>query len=340
MKKRSSPSALARLAVLAALAAASGTASAQSNVTVYGQLDLGVIKGNGGTATNPGGLGTSKAWTVGQASSSRLGFRGTEDLGDGLSAQFQIEHRFNPDTGAVNNEKSFWNGRSFVQLNNPALGSIYIGREYMPIYWIDIKSDPFGDDGVGQAGGVARRGNYQTPDAVGNGSRASNSIGYKTPNFGGFTASAAVGLSEDTGLGRVQGFNAEYAAGPLYAGLGYEQVSGGSNDGRGVFNMALHYNLGFVKPMVYVAQGKTDANGNTKAKVVMLGATAPLGQGLLKAMYFRLDSDINTRDRSKFGLGYNYLMSKRTTLYADLGVARQSGLTNNNAYAFGVKHTF
>ena len=328
------------LLALAALMAVTCTVSAQSTVTVYGQLDQGLIKGNGGTATNPGGLGTSEAWTLGQASTSRLGFRGNEDLGGGLSTQFQIEHRFNPDTGAVNSANSFWNGRSFIQLTAKALGSVYLGREYTPAYWVQIKSDPFGNDGVGQAGSAALWGNYATPDAVGNGTRASNSVGYKTPDFGGLTAAAAVGLSETTGLGRVQSFNAEYAAGPLYAGLGYEQVSDGSNDGRGVLSVALHYNLGFVKPIAYYAQGKTDANGDTKAQVVMLGATAPLGAGVLKAMYFKLDSDIDARDRSKFGLGYNHSLSKRTTLYVDLGQARQTGLTSNTAYALGVKHVF
>jgi predicted porin len=328
------------LFTFAALAALAGTASAQSNVTIYGQLDQGVIKGNGGAAINPGGLGSSKAWTLGQASTSRLGVRANEDLGGGLSAQFQIEHRFNPDTGAVNSANSFWNGRSYVQLSSNTLGSVYLGRDYTPAYWIENKSDPFGNDGVGQAGSVALWGDYQTPDAVGNGTRASNSVGYRTPNYSGFAATAAVGLSESSGLGRVQGFNLEYGAGPLYAGLGYERVSGGSNDGRGVFNLALHYNLGFMRPMIYVAQGKTDANGKTQAKVVMLGTTAVLGQGLLKAMIYRLDSEDNSRDRSKFGLGYNYAMSKRTTVYADVGLARQTGLTNNTAYALGVKHTF
>lgn len=329
------------LIATAALAVLSSFAHAQtSNVTLYGLIDQGVIKGNGGTATNPGGLGTSEAWTLGQASTSRLGVRGNEDLGDGLSAQFQIEHRFNPDTGAVNSANSFWNGRSYVQLTSKAAGSVYLGREYTPAYFIQVKSDPFGNDGVGQAGSTALWGNYQTPDAVGNGTRASNSIGYKTPNFGGFTASAAIGLSETSGLGRVQSFNAEYAAGPIYAGVGFEQVKDGSNDGRGVTSLAFHYNFGVVKPILYYAQGKTDAGGDTKAKVYMIGATAPLGNGLLKAMYFDLDSDVDSRDRSKFGLGYNYNLSKRTNLYFDIGQAKQTDLENNRAYAVGVRHTF
>lgn len=324
----------------AVLAALSTATFAQSNVVIYGLLDQGLIKGNGGTATNPGGLGTSEAWTLGQASTSRLGVRGNEDLGGGLSAQFQIEHRFNPDTGAVNSANSFWNGRSYVQLSSSTAGAVYLGREYTPAYFVQVKSDPFGNDGVGQAGSTALWGNYQTPDAVGNGTRASNSIGYKSPKFGGFSASAAIGLAETTGLGRVQGFNAEYAAGPIYAGVGFEQVKDGTNDGRGVTNIAFHYDLGVVKPMLYLAQGKTDANGDTKAKVYMIGATAPLGNGVLKAMYFDLDSDDDSRDRSKFGLGYNYVLSKRTNLYFDIGQAKQTNLDNNRAYALGVKHQF
>jgi predicted porin len=329
------------LIAAAALAAFASSAVAQSNgVTIYGLLDQGLIKGNGGTATNPGGLGTSEAWTLGQASTSRLGVRGNEDLGGGLSAQFHIEHRFNADSGAVNSANSFWNGRSFVQLASKQAGSVYLGRDYTPADAVQRKSDPFSNDGVGQAGSVALWGNYQTPDAVGNGSRASNSLGYRSPNFGGFTFSGAVGLSETTGLGRVQSFSAEYAGGPIYAGVGFEQVKDGSNDGRGVTSLAFHYNFGVVKPILYYAVGKTGTNGDTEAKVWMIGATAPLGLGVLKAMYFDLDSDVDTGDRSKFGLGYNYLLSKRTNLYFDIGQAKQTDRENNRAYAMGVKHTF
>lgn len=325
----------------AALAAASTAALAQSNVTIYGLLDQGVIKGNGGTATNPGALGTSKAWTLGQASTSRLGFRGTEDLGGGLSAQFQIEHRLNPDSGTQNSTNTFWNGRSFVQLTSKDLGAVYLGREYTPGWHVQVKSDPFGNDGVGQAGPVALWGNYQTPDASGNGTRSSNTVGYKSPKLmGGLTINAAVGLSESTGLGRVQGINAEYAQGPLYLGLSIEQVKNGSANKQGVTSFAAHYDLGMVKPIFYYAQGKTGTNGSVEASTWMLGATAPLAGGTVKFMYYDLDSDVNSNDRSKFGLGYNYPLSKRTNLYADFGQAKQTGRTNNSAYALGVKHVF
>lgn len=325
----------------AAFAAASTASLAQSTVTVYGVLDQGVIKGNGGTATSQGALGTSKAWNLGQATTSRLGFRGTEDLGGGLSAQFQIEHRLNPDTGAQNSSTALWNGRSYVQLSSKDLGAVYLGREYTPGWHVQVKSDPFGNDGVGQAGPVALWGNYQTPDAQGNGTRSSNTVGYKSPKLlGGLTVNAAVALSESTGLGRVQGFNAEYAQGPLYLGLSFEQVKNGSANKQGVTSFAAHYDLGMVKPIFYYAQGKTGTNGSVEASTWMLGATAPLAGGTVKFMYYDLDSDVNSNDRSKFGLGYNYPLSKRTNLYADFGQAKQTGRTNNSAYALGVKHVF
>ena len=62
--------------------------------TMYGLLDLAVTKGNGGTAPNPGANGASEAYIMKQSAASRLGFRGTEDIGGGWSAQFQFEHRF------------------------------------------------------------------------------------------------------------------------------------------------------------------------------------------------------------------------------------------------------
>src|ERR1700704_712787 len=120
------------LLALAVLGAFAGAASAQSSVTVYGSLGLAVTKGNGGTAPNNNGNGTSKAWIEKQSNGSRLGFRGNEDLGGGLSAQFQIEHRFNPDEGVLNNPSFFWQGRSYVQLSSASVGRIYLGRDYTP----------------------------------------------------------------------------------------------------------------------------------------------------------------------------------------------------------------
>jgi predicted porin len=346
------------LLALAVLGAFAGAASAQSSVTIYGSLDLAVTKGNGGTAPNNSANGTSKAWIEKQSNGSRLGFRGNEDLGGGLSAQFQIEHRFNPDEGVLNNPSIFWQGRSYVQLSSATAGRIYLGRDYTPAFWPAVKSDPFGWDGVGQAGSTMWAG-FLTPTnaggtAIGSGVRASNTVGYKSPSLSGLTAQVAVALGENV-VGRDTGFNIEYGAGPIYAAMGYEKITGGpgnASTGNSLVNFALHYDLGMVKPIFYYARAKVNAGTALPLtnKYWMLGALAPIGGGTLKAAYGRLTPDANTgvpitapwanQNQSKLGLGYDYPLSKRTNVYADVGLGRANFATNNSTYALGVKHTF
>ena len=133
---------------------------------------------------------------------------------------------------------------------------------------------------------------------------------------------------------------------PIYAGLGYEKVTDGNSDGRGVVNFALHYNLGFVKPIFYYAKGKSGAGGNDDNKVYLLAASAPLGNGLLKFGFSKMTFENGVeKGHKKLGLGYNYNLSKRTNLYADMGSAtgRAANGTKgerNTAYAFGLRHTF
>jgi predicted porin len=337
------------LLALAVLGAFAGAASAQSSVTIYGSLDEGLYKGNGGTAPNPGALGTSKAWTVTQANGSRLGFRGNEDMGGGLSAQFQIEHRFNPDTG-TQSAAAFWQGRSYVQLSSAAAGRIYLGRDYSPAFWPAVKSDPFGWDGVGQLGSKMWAGFLTTDGGV----RPNNTIGYKSPNLSGLTVQAAVGLGEAVSS-RSNGFNVEYGAGPIYAALGYEKLTKGpaATVDNSLFNLAFHYDFGFLKPMAYYARAKV-LGGTQSNKYLSLGVLAPIGGGTLKAAVARLTLDNanaagNGRE-TKFSVGYDYALSKRTNVYADLGMGRKAGTvgnvaggtewTNNTAYALGLKHTF
>jgi len=359
------------LLALAVLGAFAGAASAQSSVTIYGSLDLGITKSNGGTAGNNGGQAgngaQAKAWTLQSANAPRLGFRGNEDLGGGLSAQFQIEHRFNVDTGTQNNAAAFWQGRSYLQLSSASAGRVYLGRDYTPAFWPAVKSDPFGWDGVGQMG-LNMWAGFTTPNpntlpgrvapvpitnpagtaGFGGNVRSANTVGYKSPSFGGVTIQAATALGENI-VGRDDGFNVEYGAGPIYAAFGYERVrkngsdpiamAANSRDGDSLTNFAFHYDFGMVKPMFYYARAKVAATGTTN-KFWSLGALAPIGPGTLKAGYYRLDPAGASNNRSKFAVGYDYPFCKRTNLYADVGVQRGDGLTSNTTYSFGAKHTF
>lgn len=364
------------LLALAVLGAFAGVASAQSSVTIYGVIDLGIQKTNGGTATNPGVVQgfAGKAYHERQSTPSRLGFRGNEDLGGGLSAQFQIEHRFEPDTSQLTNPATFWQGRTYVQLTSAQLGSVYLGREYAPSFWVHVKADPFGEVGVGNASSGLAAGFNQfdlatapvAPLVQAPVVRTSNTVGYKSPSFSGLTAQIAGSLSEASGTGRQYGGNVEYLQGPIWASAGYDKrtrqtavgpvvgsngfpVNPGTTVGNNnsLANIAAAYDFGFVRPVVYYARSKTGLNGNFTNNVWMVGATAPLVGGKVKAMYYRLDlSDapgalnVNNNDQKKLGLGYDYPLSKRTNLYADVGYAREQTRSTNKAGAFGITHTF
>jgi len=352
------------LLALAVLGAFAGAASAQSSVTIYGSLDMSVAHTNAGTSGNNGMTANTKAWYVQQSNGSRLGFRGNEDIGGGLSAQFQIEHRFSPDTGAVGNgdnraanpapsqanasSGSFWQGRSYVQISSAAAGRVYMGRDYTPAFWPAVKSDPFGWDGIGQLGLMQWAG-FTTPNYGQGGSnvRTSNTVGYKSPDLGGLTIQVAEGLSESSNnpaqqAGRDLGFNVEYGAGPIYAALGYEKVSGGvQKDGNSLVNLAFHYDLGVVKLITYYARAKVGPSAALQSnKFFSIGALAPVGGGNIKAVIARLDPQGNNNNTNKFAIGYDYYLSKRTNVYADLGLTRTQTLTNNTSYSFGMKHTF
>jgi len=331
------------LLALAVLGAFAGAASAQSSVTIYGLVDLAVTKGNGGTAINPGANGPSEAYIMKQSSSSRLGFRGNEDMGGGLSAQFQLEQRFTPDDGVQSTP--LYGGRSFVQFTHSAAGSIYMGREYGPEFWPAVKTDPFGWDGVGQISALQYSG-YSTVLNGASSVRTSNTGGYRG-KFGPVSAQLAVSLGEGSATaGRVVGGNIEYAAGPIYGGVGVSRITDGTNDGHQLVNIGGAYDFGVVRPIAYFARGKVGAAGNTTTQTWMLALTAPIGPGKLKAAYARHDpntaSGANNDNISKIGLGYDYSLSKRSNVYVDYGRAtgQAAGTTNNQAVAVGMKHVF
>jgi len=316
------------------LAVLSHAALAQSTVTVYGLIDLGVAKGNGGTATSFGGNGTVEATRVQQAASSRLGFRGTEDLGGGLSAQFSLEHRYLPDTGAQNNATTFWSGNSYVQLTQSGVGSLWMGRNYIPAFYVSVKSDPFGWDGPGQWGpqsfGLYRF--IQGP----------NTVGFKSARFvGGLTFALSYSDGEGSAA-RETGMNLEFSSGPLYAGFGYDKLKKGpaATDGDSLMNLAVHYDFGFVKPRLYLSRSKTTGGTRTSDEFA-LGLTAPIGaSGRLKAAYLNLNPWGDNNTQQKLSAGYEYAFSKQTNLYFDLSQAKEQAKTSNTTYQIGVKKLF
>jgi predicted porin len=353
--------------ILAMLGSFAGAALAQtSSVNIFGIIDQGVSRMNNGQSTltfTPLALiGRPSTWTVRSATSSRLGFRGSEDLGGGLKANFHIEHRFTPDTGGIEPRDGalttvFWNAQSWVGLSG-AFGEVRLGRQYVPAFFVGITIDPWGYDyNVAGASSFTRGGNGVTA--------AYNAVVYRTPNLSGLTAEVMVAAGEGGAaavyppagrIGRNEGANVQYSAGPLWAGLGYNNSrQEGTPIKNRYWNLGVAYDFGFVRAIASYSVGNNNVAGNPDTRTYLVGATAPLGAGRLKAVAARYDAAVgqnfnaaNTllppltggQNTTKFGLGYEYFLSKRTSVHADAGTASTEGVSRTTGFEAGIKHAF
>lgn len=332
------------LAIAALSAIAAAPAMAQSSVQIYGQVESAISKSNDGTSflSGVGGTGQAKSDVYSlNGLNSRLGFKGTEDLGGGLKALFQLEHRFTTDDGAQNG--AFFHGRSIVGLSG-GFGEITLGRDYSPVYGVAQAADPFAFDAtVGQLGAFHQYAGYGIGTGKGafnanGGNRVNNAVTYTSPTFNGFTGKVSVAAGETAGLKRELGASLAYASGPLAAAVGYDQFDSDNN----LLVVSASYDLGYVKPLASYSQSKV---AGVKRDNVTLGATAPLGNGFLKAAVARFSTDtVNGAgadvDTTKFALGYEYTLSKRTSVFTDLGSAKGDNRTRTTALDVGLRHKF
>jgi len=396
------------LVALAALAVA-GIASAQSSVTLFGVLDAGVSYYDAKTNLANGSSVKQSQWaqTTSGYNTSRLGFKGTEDLGGGLAASFWLEAGLSNDTGAAGGSAGtsgtttatvLFNRRSTVSLSGN-FGEVRIGRDYTPTFWNDTIFDPFGTSGVGSNVVQSAHGTVLSSDL--NYYRSSNTLGYFLPsNLGGFYGQVQYGLAEQvktTGTnasdaGRYFGGRFGYANGPLDVAVAYGQSTTGAvgpssttfalspttglitpttvlSNGMKVktANVGASYDFGVVKVSGEYSQVKNDVNffdptvaaTSVKLNGFLIGLTAPVGPGLIRASFSTVTQKIPGPDprANKFALGYVHNLSKRTALYATFAhVTDKNGLaiatggspsfvaggtaSSANGYDFGIRHAF
>ena len=336
---------------LLALALAAQAASAQSSVTLYGRVDVGLQHVDNGVATMRVDSGTY--------TSSRLGFRGTEDLGGGLSALFFMETGFNADTGVAQGGTRLFNRGSYVGLSSKTAGTVTIGRQYVPIFWPFLYADDTGPlrlHGYSPVQSVQRSNFFRVNQAaltspVTNGTLASgaggiysagitsgfenNLVVYKTPDFGGLTVTGAYGAPEGYADGaKIYGANAEFRRGGLYLGAGWNQKRGivTATATQQRIDESMLGAMYTVTPLVNVwgnVHGwnfRTGAASQVKGHDAMLGVSFKLPTGQLWANYgAKTVKDCTDCNSSGFGVGYHHLLSKRTDVYASYG------RVNNNA---------
>lgn len=357
-----------KLVTAAMLAGFAQLASAQSNVTIYGIVDAGVLRESGSAAGAVTKIGS------GIGSASRLGFRGTEDLGGGMSALYVLETGVKIDTGEVDSAGTIFNRQAFVGLQSRA-GVVTLGRQYTPWHQALAQvGDPFGT-------GYAGSSKNQFPDS-GTNVRTSNTVVYSAPALQGFTADLAYSMGEQAGsstAGRQMGAAIGYSAGPLNVRFAYNNKNSDVAAAPGVtpvtrsagINKLVVANYDFKVVKAYFAYGVDkgynsaplgNANNpfggvrptaSTDGKEILLGLSAPLGIGTLLASVMRKDDRTSfNQDAHAWGIGYLYPLSKRTNLYAVYGaIDNKNGAgytvanntdagTGDKAYNLGIRHTF
>jgi predicted porin len=359
------------LIALAALAA-TGIASAQSSVTLFGIVDTAI------THYSVGGGGASwTGMTTSGYNSSQLGFRGREDLGGGLAAGFWIEGGITTDDGAT---ALAFTRRSIVSLSG-GWGEVRLGREYTPTFSNDSAFDPFGTNGVGTnvilRGRSTSSGNALTSGAAGVNTtavRASNSISYFLPaNLGGFYGNAMYAFHENNSLAAVAGDNGEYMGARLGYAAGPFNVafSLGRKEGAAVPTAALpeintwslggSWNFGVGRLMGEYLREKyqTAAAVENTLTGYLIGGLIPMGPGEIRLAYSRVKMDLAAAGADpsarQIALGYVHNLSKRTALYATyarisnrdgaalvMNFAATGGLANARVtgYDLGIRHTF
>ncbi len=326
---RPTPSAAAttRGALLAVAGlAATLPAAAQSSVTIGGVLDLAARQ------VRNDGAGSIRSLVSGSNATSRLIFRGSEDLGGGLSAGFHLEHGIAADTGAPTSATQFWDRRSTLSLVGRAWGELRAGRDFVPTYVNWSRYDPFGYVGVGGAnnfvngsqGGPIRAAFGSGPNTT---VRSSNALQYLLPAGlagveGGLMLAAGEGGTAANGQGKLIGGRLGYAAGPFGISAATATTENDLTTGGRFRDQALagQYDFGVVKVS---AAWRRFRQADATQTQVLLGAWVPIGNGELKLSWNRADlggsvggKRIDANGARQLAAGYVHHLSKRTALYA------------------------
>jgi predicted porin len=340
--------------LLVTLLSISGIVSAQSSATVYGVVDAGVVYENGHSG------GSLIKLQSGLESSSRLGIKGKEDLGNGLRALYVLEQGIAIDNGTSTQGGRVFGRQAYVGLSGN-FGTVTMGRQYTPIYNAYGVIDPFGNNSAGDINTLFG----QDSDFLSRDYRMDNALIYTTPsNLGGFNAALAYSFGEQPGslsMKRQMGLSLGYASGPInviYAfhlanneNLEFDADNGSSLIDLGTFKTHFvggTYNFDVIK--VHAAFDQTKQGDDFKTQSYLLGATIPLGiHSVFGDFTYRDNKVIDDANASQIAVGFNYTLSKRTNLYSILAYTNNDDNSKVNTdvsgktvtrVQLGIRHTF
>ena len=342
------------LLALACSAIASSAFAQTSSVTLYGVADAAVRQVKNGSSGNVKGVAS------GSNTTSRLGVRGVEQLGAGLSAGFHLESGIELDTGSSNASK-FWNRRSTISLMGD-FGEIRLGRDTTPTY-NNALNDEFGIVGVGSRGVFV----YGSSGALGSGAtttqRTDNGVSYFLPkNLGGWFGQAHVAAGEGVVGNKYTGGRLGFENQMFLVGGAIGQTDVGSSQPKFKnYNLLFNYKSpwGTLHTLFDVKKW-----GQRKSQELSVGATIPMGAGSIRLGYTNADRSggavgsgyADADDSTRVAIGYVHDLSKRTALYgtyaniSNKGAARSSvlyttptgmrGGESSSGLEVGMRHSF
>jgi predicted porin len=314
------------LLALSILGAFAGVAQAQTNVTMYGVADAGLVRLDNGAAK-------ITKLDSGVYSGSRLGFKGTEDLGGGLQGLFVLETGINIDTGGFAQGNTAFGRQAYVGLGGN-FGSVKLGRQQTFSYYAQAAIDPFG---IGLAGDSTK--------FFGGATRQNNTIKYESTNYSGFSAGVSHSFGELTGAPSTESNGAnnavsfQYNNGPIFVETFYEQSKGpiAAPNRTKIFNVGGTYDFGVAKAHLMFDRVRNDISGvapNYNYRDALVGVSVPFGASTFLADYIKRTDKFGSSDAKQYAIGYTYAMSKRTTLYTSY-----SRTTNDSGVAYGAPGT-
>jgi predicted porin len=351
-------------------------ANAQSSVTIYGLLDLYAARFSGAAGGINSADRATKRIESGGLTTSRLGFRGTEDLGDGLTAGFELSTFVRADTGQTGRSEAvgtvtadpFWSREASVNLTSPTFGRVRLGNFATLLFLQSVNSNAFLASTVFSPINVVT----MIGSPMSGGTSWTNQIGYDSPSWSGFTFNLSASASEGQG-GRNWAARTGYSQGPIYVSAVYQNVKknpltfadGTSPNNTKTWQLAGSYDFKVVKVYAHVGQilndGTETAPLDVKYKIWDLSANVPIGVGSILVAYANRKTDDlapavaatafgGNGKREVFTLGYDYFLSKRTDVYAV--VMHDKTLTNTlpaptrlldasaTNFGVGVRHSF
>lgn len=345
-----------------ALLSALGTAStmlampafAQDSVNVYGSLDVAAY------SKQLSGETRTKTLTSGIMNASRWGVRGSEDLGDGLRARFDISSYIRMDTGESGRSAAdgFWARYAWVGMESSRWGLGRMGRISTPNFINTIRFNPFADSSLAPVFMHTYLPSAAQPMMTSHGTSDTmwaNSLAYNTPSWGGFEAALQAAAGEGTTAGRRLGASATYLSNSLSIGVSVEDLTGMNmsfakppvvqpikTDRAAQIGIA--YDFQVVKLFGQYQRTKLENTGlEVKLATSQLGASVPIGLGRLLLSVAHTTKDqtalADTR-RNTVSAGYDYNLSKRTDLYAVVVTDKVTALDRGTGVALGIRHNF